>query len=246
MSLTPKNKSKLLKIKSSLNNWLKIDIVRFPTQEFEKKIKLIETNSIDLVMDVGANIGQFAIALRKSGYKGDIYSFEPMKNEYAILEKNTSADAHWRSFNYGLGNENAITEIYVAENSVSSSFLPSSEEMNEIEPGVIAATTQEVEVKTLDTVYEELDLVNRKVFLKIDAQGYEKFILEGGKNTIPKIKLVQLEMPLISTYENSSDFYTLTKEMQNIGFQLVSLDSGYYNPKTGEQVEVDGIFINRN
>jgi len=51
---------------------------------------------INKVFDIGANIGQYAMNLRKQGYKGKIISFEPLPNAYKKLLKNSRNDSLWK------------------------------------------------------------------------------------------------------------------------------------------------------
>src|SRR5690242_20492587 len=61
-------------------------------------LTMITHHRIDTVIDVGANTGQYASALRKAGYTGRIISFEPLSEAYAELEKKSRPDPKWRVF----------------------------------------------------------------------------------------------------------------------------------------------------
>ena len=68
-------------------NRIGIDMHRHRPQETEtgRLSAMLENHSVDLVLDVGANIGQFALALREAGYKGRLLSFEPLSAEHTQL-----------------------------------------------------------------------------------------------------------------------------------------------------------------
>jgi len=51
------NKSSLLKIKRFLNSFFGIELKRYPTDELTRRIRLIEHHNIDVILDIGANIG---------------------------------------------------------------------------------------------------------------------------------------------------------------------------------------------
>ncbi len=61
------------------------------SDEHMRLLRFLEVNSIDTVLDVGANRGQYALALILGGFKGKVYSFEPLPDMHAILTKQASA-----------------------------------------------------------------------------------------------------------------------------------------------------------
>jgi FkbM family methyltransferase len=71
---------------------------------------------VDLVVDVGANIGQYGRLLRDWGYDGRILSFEPMRDEYAVLSRVADADGWWETVRSADDGELAI---HVTGNSLS-------------------------------------------------------------------------------------------------------------------------------
>lgn len=80
---------------------------------------------IDMVFDVGANIGQFASSIRNAGYAGKIISFEPLSLAHANLKIASTGDAMWDIHSRcALGAKNGEIEINIAGNSESSSVLP--------------------------------------------------------------------------------------------------------------------------
>src|SRR5687767_12447049 len=83
------------------------DVSRFQprTHPVAKKFDLMRRLGIDLVLDVGANTGQFAGELREQGFQGRIISFEPIPAVYRDLERNAAADPLWTAKNFALGNE---------------------------------------------------------------------------------------------------------------------------------------------
>ena len=102
------------------------DIVQYrpATHPLARRARLLKDYRIDLVLDVGANTGQYARQLRELGYKGRIVSFEPLSSAVAELRRAAAYDANWQVRNHACGAENGKREIRVAANSQSSSFLP--------------------------------------------------------------------------------------------------------------------------
>ncbi|MFY7886822.1 MAG: FkbM family methyltransferase, partial [Dolichospermum sp.] len=76
---------------------LGVDLKRYnvQTSEAAKMQRLLAYHNIDLVFDVGANIGQYAKLLRELGYSGRIVSFEPLSSAYSQLKAVSEKDPLW-------------------------------------------------------------------------------------------------------------------------------------------------------
>ena len=93
--------------------------------EHNRLVLLLAGRQADLVLDVGANTGQWAQELRRAGYAGDMISFEPLSSAHEQLARNARHDPRWTvAPRLALGNRNGQTEIHVSRNSYSSSILP--------------------------------------------------------------------------------------------------------------------------
>jgi len=221
------------------------DIIRLsPLSHPLPRAKLLLKNyGIDLVLDVGANRGQFARRIRKYlGYAGRIVSFEPLQSEYRVLAKAASKDRLWEALHYGLGEQNSFKEMNVAGNSQSSSLLEMLPAHVSAEPESLYVGTETVDVRTLDSVYENLCHAESNVFLKIDAQGYENRILEGAAKSLPRINTIQLEMSLVPLYEGEVLFKKMYELLYDLGYIMVSIEPGFSDPRTGQLLQVDGVF----
>ena len=175
-----KNKSFLLKIKRKINFLTGFEIIKYPTPELDRRIKLLKNYQIDVVFDVGANIGQYGSELRNIGYKGRIISFEPTHDAFKKLQEISKNDNLWDVYNFSLGERDGTTAINISENSVSSSLLESLPELNESAPRASFVRTEEIEIKKLDSIFNSLNIKNKNIYLKIDTQGYEKQVLDGA------------------------------------------------------------------
>lgn len=238
------HKSTLLRIKRFLNAMLKFDVVKYPTPELDRRIKFLKNNAVTVVLDVGANIGQYGSELRSIGYEGQIISFEPTNDAYKKLVALSKKDKKWETFHYSLGEFDGESEINISKNSVSSSLLNNLPQLIESAPSAAIVAIEKISVKKLDTIFNDLLTDSDTVYLKIDTQGYENMVLNGGLNSLKKIKLIQVEMALIPTYEDSLSFEQMIEKLTALRFKLISIESGYYDKKTGNLLEVDGVFIN--
>lgn len=238
-----KNKSFLLKIKRAFNNSCGLEILKYPTPELDRRIKLLKNYNIDVILDVGANIGQYGSELRNIGYTGRIISFEPTSEAFSKLEKTASKDNLWEVNNISLGERDGESTINIAKNSVSSSILKDLPQLTDSAPEATFIRKETIKIKKLDSVFESLNIKDKNIYLKIDTQGYEKMVLDGALESLEYVKGIQIEMALIPSYEGSLTFEEMSEKLKNLGFKLTTIESGHYNKKTGELLEVDGVFF---
>ncbi len=55
---------------------------------------MLDSLNINYVLDVGASRGQFAMNLRKVGFKGRVVSFEPFRRDYLLLSHGLRNDRY--------------------------------------------------------------------------------------------------------------------------------------------------------
>ncbi|MDH5546807.1 MAG: FkbM family methyltransferase [Gammaproteobacteria bacterium] len=221
------------------------DLSRFEPggNSLARRKKLLETFGIDVVFDVGANRGFYAREMRTAiGYSGKIVSFEPLSGTFSQLQKTSSNDKNWIAVNCALGDKAGKVEINVSDNTYSSSLLPMMKNHLDSAPYSKYVRTETVEVKTIDDIFDDYCSSENNIYLKIDSQGYEEKILKGAKNRLSLIDTVQLEMSLVPLYEGELLFGELHKLLTEKGYTLVSFEEGFHNPKTGQLLQVDGIY----
>jgi FkbM family methyltransferase len=237
-----KNKSTLLKIKRAFNSALGIEITKYPTDELIRRITLLNHHGIDTILDIGANIGQYGGEMRNLGFKGDIFSFEPMKKAFDKLKKNASGDANWKVYNYSIGERDGEASINIAKNSVSSSLLDNLPQLTKSAPEAQFIEKETIEIRKLDSVFDSLNLNGKTIYLKIDTQGYEEMVLLGAENSLKFVKGIQIEMAFIPSYEGAITFDEMKAKLNGLGFNLLALENGFYDKQTGKQIEIDGVF----
>jgi FkbM family methyltransferase len=213
-------------------------------RDFERRKILFHSQEIDFVIDVGANNGGYAKYLREIGYKNEILSFEPLTSAYNELLLSTSKDLKWEALKLALGADNKMNEINISNNSHSSSLLPMDKNHEIGDPTSKYIDKELVETIKLDDIFDSY-CSDKNVLLKIDTQGYEKFVLMGALNSLSKIKMIQIEMSLVTLYDGSWLFDDIQEFLDKNGFTLVSIENGFYNNENGTLYQVDGIFIRK-
>jgi FkbM family methyltransferase len=203
-------------------------------------MRLLADHGVDVVFDIGANIGQYALQMRDLGFTGWIVSYEPLSSAFSHLSQAASHDAKWRVVHAALGPTAGTATLNVAGNSQSSSLLPMLDVHLRAAPESAYVGTETITVETLEAALAK-HAVGTKRFLKIDAQGYERVILESGR--LDQLVGIQLEMSLVPLYEGESTMTDTIAWLDARGFVPMSLEPGYCDPKTGRLLQVDGIFF---
>jgi len=221
------------------------DISRFkPTlHPLARRKKILESYGIDTVLDIGANAGQFAQQIRgELGYANRIISFEPLTSAFESLKENAKDDLNWETYNFALGDTDEKQEINIAGNSLSSSLLGMLPAHLMAAPDSKYIGKEEIEVRRLDSIFDDLCGSNNKIYMKVDTQGFEKKVLRGAENSLMQIDLVQMEMSLVPLYEGETLFDEMCVLMREKGYSLLAIETGFSDEKSCQLMQVDGIF----
>jgi FkbM family methyltransferase len=230
-----------------LSRSLGIDLKRYniQTSEAAKMQRLLAYHNIDLVFDVGANIGQYAKLLRELGYSGRIVSFEPLSSAYSQLKAVSEKDPLWEiAPQAAIGNQEGEIIINIAGNSYSSSALPMLDAHLESAPESAYSGSETVKLSRLDTIAKDyIKSETKSIFLKIDVQGLEKQVLEGATAILPLVKGIKLELSLVPLYEGQVLFKEMIDIVEKLGYELYGIEPGFTAEKTGRMLQMDGIFF---
>lgn len=217
-------------------------IVSIQSRDLTRRFKLLSHFGIDKILDVGANVGQYASQMRKFGFRGEIISFEPMQEAFAALTSAASVDPLWKTNRFALGDEDTESEINIAGNSISSSILEIMPLHQSAAPKSVFVQKEKIIVKRLDQVFDTFYQKGDNILLKIDTQGYEMKVLKGAEESLAEIKGIQLEMSLVELYKGETLYTDMIAYLKDHSFQLYSLEPGFSSYKTGQLLQMDGIF----
>jgi FkbM family methyltransferase len=226
-----------------LFNRIGYDIQHLPTESIVRKnLELLKNHEIDVIFDVGANTGQFAMKMRKLGYKGRIVSFEPLPDAFAQLAKNASADPLWETVNIAVGNKNGDFPLHISRNSYSSSILDILPRHVESAPDSVYIDQVIVPVRRIDDIIVQYYHQGDKLLIKIDTQGFEQHVVEGCSHSLDKIKGFQMELSLFPLYKGETLMQEMVDILRNYGYRLLLLEPGHQDYTTGEILQVEGVF----
>jgi len=194
---------------------------------------------IDKVIDVGANVGQFGLDMRRKGFRGLIISYEPVKETFMKLNESIRYHQPWRSFQLGLGSIESQVEINVSANdSLSSSILAMGQLHVETFPNSVTIRKEEIIISTIDLQIELLGLIPEELMLKLDVQGFEYEVLKGASKSLPRIPLCYLEVSLIPLYEGEQSLLPIMMELSKYGHEVIDVFRGVKS-RNGQLLQVD-------
>jgi len=177
--------------------------------------------TIQTVIDVGANIGQFATAIRQFYPDSQIFSFEPVPKCFQLLQKNTKDLPCISVFNLALGLENGNISFFENAHSHASSALKVSDYQKINTPKTKTYKEIEVDCQRLDDFKFEKPL-QTPILLKLDVQGFEKSVLEGATLFLNQVDFLLLETSFIAMYDNEPLFDEMHSYLKEKGFKLVA------------------------
>jgi len=223
------------------------DVLRYTPCNFVslRRAKILRAQNVDLVLDIGANEGTYPIELRETGYHGRIISFEPLSQSFSVLQQRSASDALWDCENMAIGDSDGTVEINISGHKTSSSILPITEAHIQAMPTCAIVGKEKVKVAKLDSLSDKLFNPSVHICLKIDVQGYEKYVLQGAENVLRQTHVIELELSLAPMYEGGTLMNEMLDYLTRIGFDLASIAPVFLDPKMGILLQADGIFVKR-
>ena len=208
-------------------------------------LKAIESRGINLIFDVGANTGQFALSVFEDDYQGRIISFEPTSNVYKELTRNAEKFYNWKIHErVAVGETCGKVAINIAGNlALSSSVLKMGKLHEESAPDSKYIDIEDVKLVTIDSIFADYFIQSDKCLLKIDVQGYEEQVLNGALNSIKQVDAVKIECSLVSLYEGDKTFEHYFQFFEQNGFGLFDIEPAFSNPVTGRLLQFDALFV---
>lgn len=208
---------------------------------------LFTTQKVDCVFDVGANKGQYYSFLREAvGFRGLVISFEPVKRLHDELAQRAAADPQWIVHGYALGRSNGTAAFNVMKGDQLSSFRsPSTSSTDRFHDSNTVVAVEQVEVRTLDDVYDDVLAQHRcsRPYLKIDAQGYDLEVAQGGATRLDEFVGVQCEASLLPLYEDAPTFEDTLAFLKARGLA----PSAFFPVATDQKfrlIDCDCVFVN--
>ena len=192
------------------------------------------------VVDVGANRGQFALAVREWAPRARVFSFEPLPEPAALFRRVFAGDSQVTLHEAALGPERTTLTMHVSGRDDSSSLLPIAAQ-SALFPGTGEVGLLEVPVARLADFLQAADL-QPPALLKLDVQGFEYDALLGCASLLSCFRWIYCECSFVELYTGQKLAPAVIGLLAEHEFQL----SGVHNPSydgAGRTIQADLLFL---
>jgi len=175
----------------------------------------LEGKQSPVVLDVGANVGNYTCDIFEVNPSSMVYAFEPHPATYSKLTDNMQKFSNnlFKSYNLGVGQEKGVLELFdYADKSGSSHASLYKDVITDLHKGEVESC--KVEIIALDEFFSR-ESIQEVDLLKIDTEGNEYKVLLGANTLLKekKIKAIHIEfneMNIVSgvTFKNFWDLLT--------------------------------------
>lgn len=187
----------------------------------------------DLILDVGANVGQSYDRFRELGYQGRINSYEPHPPSFRALCR--FSGHHWRRYCMALSSSSGSRKFY-------RSLLFPYSQLNSFQYSPELGTEAVMmPARRLDS----LRFGGDRIFLKIDTEGHDLEVFRGAKGILDRVRYVMMEVAVVSRYQGEPEFATVVGELAQAGFKVVMVTKCFFYHKTFECQAMDVLFKRR-
>lgn len=211
------NKSKLLlDLKDKgISKELIINKIREPFST-RKMTELLKPG--DIVMDIGSNIGYYAILEANIvGFNGEVIAIEPVYESFKKLSKNLDINniKNVKLFNLGISNKSGVEEIFLSNKSNLATFVIK----DNMDVKKIKKTS--VNVVTVDEFLDKHNIIPN--FLRMDVEGYEINIFKGMDKLLSSKNHLIIFIELHPFLMSEDDSLFIIKKLMDSGFKLKCL-----------------------
>lgn len=173
-----------------------------------------------VLIDAGANIGEYSLFAAKRLTKGKVLAFEPMPKILTLLNENIKLNnfSNVQVFSYGLADQEGVLPFHELDakdgNEGLSTFYPGEKKVKQV---------MNAPLKSFDAAFDSYG-INRIDFIKFDIEGGELAALKGVRESIMKFRpLVMIEINE-STYTAAGytiqDIYDYFASIGYLSFQI--------------------------
>ncbi|MEJ7590189.1 MAG: FkbM family methyltransferase [Planctomycetaceae bacterium] len=203
-----------------------------------ESLELIRDRDINVVFDVGANVGTWTLLAKCILPNCEVHAFEPLPFHITEFKKAVANVSGVTLHELALGDSSGCIDIRITSSTDASSVLPLSK-LRSSHYDLAEVDTIEVQLDSIDNL-----MAHRRTpqpdLIKMDIQGYELTALQGANNALRTAKAILLEVSFQAIYEEQCLFHEIVEFLNVRGFRLTSIGHG---PIVGRRlVQADLLF----
>lgn len=198
-----------------------------------------------VVVDVGANVGDFAECVLAFQPWARLHLIEPLSETLPVLRSKFGEYSGVSLGTFALGSEPGEREFFVCQYDQASSFLETGAALKAGAYGLDFSRKEvrRVPVRTLVDYLREAR-VDHVDLLKLDVQGFELEVLRGAGDALGRIDWIYAEAQFQELYRGGPLFSDVFEYLQTRGFELLRMTS-FRVDEGGRLLECDMLFRRR-
>jgi FkbM family methyltransferase len=196
-----------------------------------------------MVVDVGANRGQFSLVCRQVNPACRIVAFEPLPSAAAVFRRVFDGERLTSLIEAAIGKSDGKATMHVSRREDSSSLLPIGAGQTRVFPESGESHESEVAIAPLTSYLSPDDIVG-PALLKIDVQGFERDVLEGSQTLLDCFDDIYVECSFVELYVGQALVTEIVAYLTGRGFRLSGIYNVYYD-SDGQAIQADCHFTIR-
>lgn len=202
----------------------------------------IKKYRIDVFIDIGAYRGETSRVFHYIFPNSKIFAFEPVKHFSDTLKSELNS-RNITINNVALSNKEGRVEFFYYDNPALSSLLPINPRAK-LYKNYKVISKSKIRTTTLDCYFKNT-MLKGCVFMKIDTQGTEGLVLQGGKEMLKKVSIIHIETSLEEYYKGQLLFDDIYRLLTDLGFRYTGESrESYFYPSFTLESQVNSVFIN--
>lgn len=222
------------------NRTLVSTLLRYGVAASVEHAEALKPLRCDMVVDLGANRGQFSLLARQLYPSAAIVAFEPLPGPAGVYRKVFAQDSKVKLHAMAVGAVAGEQEMHISARDDCSSLLPIARDQLRVYPGTHETGSVLVHVEPLQQVLGEKEMVS-PALLKLDVQGFELEALRGCEALLPWFEYIYCECSFMEMYQGQPLADAIIAWLNERGFRL----GGVYNvayDSNGKSVQADLLF----
>jgi FkbM family methyltransferase len=192
------------------------------------------------IFDVGAHVGESALAFHRSFPSAVIHSFEPISSIFEALRANSKPHANIHCHNLALGDQSGERRIALSGTGISCT-------MNSLNSPVSSSTPPEllqtIKVARLDDFCAGAS-ISLLAVLKIDVEGFEPQVIDGARGLLSEGRIGHLiaEVALDPNNKYHTPLDVLVRRLKEFNYLLTGFYESTYDFESGQMRFTNAFF----